>query len=296
MSNGFDQIKVQFPLTNEDMRNFPFYLCHIGAMEHQHPCHRPEGLIDYQFLFCTSGKGHLMIEGTEYTISQGMGMYFRPGIAHEYYAIEEPFTTHWILFNGKAVDMIPSIQQFGSHCVFYVHAMEKLLLLHSKLYSSVEQNGLLNRNEVSLNLYQFLLEISDCVGETSKNRQQYGVQQLTQVITYMESNFNQDIILDHLASIAGFTPQHLCRLFQKTYHMRPMEYLEHYRMKHAKYLLTSNRDLTLKEIAAQIGYHDLSYFCAMFKKSEGMTPGEFRKNDYLFQLPISSKFPSGSAT
>lgn len=277
MKNNFRQTKVQFPIKSEEIQNLPFYLCHIGSMEHQHPCIRPEGLADYQFLFCTAGKGRLVIGGTEYIISQGMGIYFKPYIAHEYYAIDEPFTTYWILFNGRAVDMIPSIQQFGSYRIFYIYAMDKLLLLHNKIYSSVEMNGLLNINEISLNLYQFLLEITNCVGETPSHRQQNGVQQLANVITYMEANFNQDITLDDLASIAGFTPQHLCRLFQKYYHMRPIEYLGYYRIKHAKNLLTSNKKLTLKEIAVQTGYHDLSYFCSMFKKSEGMTPGEFKK-------------------
>lgn len=277
MKNHFGQIKIQFPIKNEETQKLPFYLCHIGAIQHQHPCYRPEGLADYQFLFCTAGRGHLVLEGIEYTISEGMGMYFRPQVAHEYYAEQEPWTTHWILFHGSAVDMVPSIQRFGNSCVFYVYAMEKLLLLHNKLYTSAESNGLLNINEVSLNLYQFLLELNTCVGETPKNRQHNGMQQLANVITYMESNFSQDITLDELASLAGITPQHLCRLFQKTYHMRPMEYLGHYRMKHAKNLLTSQKELTLKEIAAQIGFHDLSYFCAMFKKSEGMTPSEFKR-------------------
>ena len=34
--------------------------------------------------------------------------------------------------------------------------------------------------------------------------------------------------------------------------------------------------MTLKEIAASTGFNDLSYFCSLFKKSEGITPTEFR--------------------
>lgn len=277
MKNYFGQIKMQFPLKNAETQKLPFYIINIGAMENQHPCYRPEGLVDYQFLYCTAGKGHLVIEGREYTITPGMGMYFRPYVVHEYYAEEEPWTTHWIMFNGSAVDLVPSIQKMGRSFCFHVYAMDKLSLLHNKVYSSAEMNGLLNINEVSLNLYQFLLEINSCIGSTPKNKQDLRTKQLFHVITYIEANFHQDITLDELADIAGITPQHLCRLFKSTYHMRPIEYLNNYRMKHAKHLLTNQKDLTLKEIAAQIGFHDLSYFCAIFKKSEGVTPVEFKK-------------------
>lgn len=277
MKNNFGQIKMQFPLNHSESQKLPFYILNIGAMENQHPCYRNEGLADYQFLFCTAGKGHLVMEGKEYTITPGTGMYFRPHVAHEYYAEKEPWTTHWIMFNGLAVDFIPSIHQMGDSLFFYVHSMDKLTSLHNKIYSAAELNGLLNINEASVLLYQFLLEMNSCIGTTPKNKQDLMTKRFIQVVHYIESNYNQDITLTELSEIAGITPQHFCRLFKNYYHMRPMEYLIHYRIKHAKHLLTSQKELTLKEIAAQIGFHDLSYFCAVFKKSEGMTPLEFKK-------------------
>ncbi|WP_083809817.1 AraC family transcriptional regulator [Mahella australiensis] len=38
-------------------------------------------------------------------------------------------------------------------------------------------------------------------------------------------------------------------------------------------VLSSN----IKEISHAVGYNDVSYFCSLFRKYEGMTPGAFRK-------------------
>ena len=280
MHNSFGQVKMQFPVNNADVQKLPFYIFNIGSMEYQHPCYRPVGLVDYQFLYCTSGSGHLIVEDKHYTISAGMGMYFRPNIIHEYYAEKEPWTTHWILFNGPGVDMIPSITLLGDLYIFHIYSMDKLTQLHDKVYTSAEINGLLNINEVSVYLYQFLLEISSCIGSLPNKNQNLRMKQLADVVTYIETNYSQIITLDELANIAGISPQHLCRLFKSTYHMRPVEYITQYRIKHAKHLLTSQEDLTLKEIAGEIGFNDLSYFCTMFKKIEGMTPVEFKKTHF----------------
>ena len=277
MNSKYNQIKMQFPLKSDEAIKLPFYVVNIGSMEKQHPCYRANGLSEYQFLFCSAGEGYLVIDNQEYLITAGMGMYFRPGVAHDYYAKKEPWTTHWIMFNGSAVDAIPSIQNLDPFSIFYVYNMDKLTLLHNKIYSTAEHNSLLNINDVSLLLYQFLLEIGSCVGNSPRDKHRSRSKQLIHVIHHIESHFSQDITLDELASIAAITPQHLCRLFKATYHMRPIEYLLSYRLNYAKQLLTSEKNLTLKEISTAVGFHDLSYFCAMFKKAEGMTPIEFKK-------------------
>ena len=276
MNSTFGYIKIQYPLTNSNTQKLPFYVLHVGSMEYQHPCYRPNGLPDYQLLYCTSGRGHLVVSGKEYTLTAGMGIFFRPFVQHEYYAEQEPWTTHWVMFNGSAVDMVPSIQHMGESYIFHVVAPEKLALLQKKIYASTEIGGLLNINEVSLNLYEFLLALDSCIGSTPISKHGLREKQLFDVITYIESNFQEDISLDTLSLIVGITPQHLCRLFKSAYHMRPMEYLTHYRIKHAKFLLMTRKELTLKEIASLVGFRDVSYLCYIFKKTEGITPGEFK--------------------
>jgi YesN/AraC family two-component response regulator len=59
--------------------------------------------------------------------------------------------------------------------------------------------------------------------------------------------------------------------------MRPFEYLTGIRIQKAKEMLTGSGSFKLTEIARSSGYNDTSYFCAVFKEHEGVTPIEFRK-------------------
>ena len=61
-----------------------------------------------------------------------------------------------------------------------------------------------------------------------------------------------------------------------------MEYLTKVRMEKAVQLLR-NTDLTIEEIAKQIGYSNSSYFIKVFREWIGFSPGEFRLGkDFAF--------------
>jgi AraC-like DNA-binding protein len=68
---------------------------------------------------------------------------------------------------------------------------------------------------------------------------------------------------------------HLCRLFRMEYGISPLKYVHALRIDRAKLLL---RDTTLNvsEIAAKIGFRDLSYFCQLFRKMTGHAPSTYR--------------------
>ncbi|NLZ45599.1 MAG: helix-turn-helix transcriptional regulator, partial [Clostridiales bacterium] len=67
----------------------------------------------------------------------------------------------------------------------------------------------------------------------------------------------------------------LCRLFKECLNLRPFEYLARKRVQEAKTLLIEQH-YTINEIASRVGYNDCSYFCAVFKKHEMLSPAEFR--------------------
>lgn len=270
--------KMLFLINTNKLPDYPFYLVHIGSLVNQHPCVRPDGLPDYQLLYCIAGEGLFTVDGHEYHITAGMGVLLKPDAAHEYHAIREPWSTYWVRFSGAGCDMLPQLAGFTTHKLFYIRSFDRLMYLFNTLYASAGQSGLLNNNEVALQLYHFLLEYPECICDNRENVKLHDTKavRLSEVIAYIEKNYPDDIPLTTLSDIAHTSPQHLCRLFKKTYHLRPVEYINSYRISKAKNLLLSSKGMTLKEIAASTGFNDLSYFCSLFKKSEGITPTEFR--------------------
>ena len=79
-----------------------------------------------------------------------------------------------------------------------------------------------------------------------------------------------------ICEAAGVSPQRLTRMFQSQFGMAVAEYMNASRIKLAKELLP-NRQLTVVQIAQQVGYRNADTFTRNFRKVEGITASEYRK-------------------
>lgn len=83
----------------------------------------------------------------------------------------------------------------------------------------------------------------------------------------------------NLSKSLGLTPAYFCRLFHEKTGQHFSTFLTRTRMEKAQYLLSDGQNLSLAEVSSACGYPNKSYFCQVFKKYTGMTPGEF-ENTY----------------
>ena len=83
----------------------------------------------------------------------------------------------------------------------------------------------------------------------------------------------------HLAEEFHLSPQYISQLFKSEIGVNFLTYLTNLRMERAKKLLLSTA-LPASEVAEQSGYGDYRVFTKAFKKSEGVTPSQYRR-DFL---------------
>ena len=79
-----------------------------------------------------------------------------------------------------------------------------------------------------------------------------------------------------LASVAGMSRSVFARDFQGSFTMSPMEFVAKTRLHHAAELLRST-DVSIKVIAASIGFASRSHFSRAFRSAYGTDPRNFRK-------------------
>ena len=79
----------------------------------------------------------------------------------------------------------------------------------------------------------------------------------------------------NLSHSLGLSPAYFCRLFREKAGMHFSSFLTRARMEKAQALLASPGEHPLQEVGEACGYPNKSYFCQVFKKYTGMTPGEF---------------------
>lgn len=97
------------------------------------------------------------------------------------------------------------------------------------------------------------------------------------VISFLNDAPSKDISLELCAEKAGTTPYTLSRAFKQIVGTNFIDYVTDLKLEQARILLLET-DLRVQEIAERVGYQP-SYLIRQFKKSTGMTPGQYREQN-----------------
>jgi AraC family transcriptional regulator len=100
---------------------------------------------------------------------------------------------------------------------------------------------------------------------------------LRQVLDYVRSNLSQDLSIIDLAQVAGMSPYYFLRLFKKSMHVTPRQYIIQTRIDRAKELLRS-RELSIADISLQCGFTNQSHFSNVFRQITDTTPKAYRRD------------------
>lgn len=98
----------------------------------------------------------------------------------------------------------------------------------------------------------------------------------TKVKIYIDKNYNESISLKMIAEAVNANQFYLSHIFKYETGFSPMQYVNRRRIGEAQNLLI-NTNLSITEIAANVGYNNSNYFQNVFRKMVGFTPGAYRK-------------------
>lgn len=131
------------------------------------------------------------------------------------------------------------------------------------------------QKELSVLAYRILLELS------GNNEQQNYPEMLRRILHFIEENFATDISIDLLCREFGVSSGTVFRLFREHLKESPIDYVIGLRMRIARCLLLE-RDVTIKDIAYRTGYRNPLYFSSEFRRIYGLSPREFRKQNFSY--------------
>ncbi|RXZ82686.1 AraC family transcriptional regulator [Paenibacillaceae bacterium] len=117
--------------------------------------------------------------------------------------------------------------------------------------------------------------ISPAIREMQSIKDLKTKQIIDKVIVMLQENYMQDISLEMCADRFGTYPQKLSVGFRQVVGVNFIDYLTRLRLEKSKELLVST-SIKINDIAEQVGYRP-TYYNRIFKKHEGMTPGQFRE-------------------
>ncbi len=96
------------------------------------------------------------------------------------------------------------------------------------------------------------------------------------ILKYIEKNYMNDITLEGLAYMAGYSTFHFSRIFKKYSNTTFINFLNKRRVKAAELLLLESGS-SITDVAMQVGFASLTTFNRVFKSINGCTPSEYKK-------------------
>jgi two-component system response regulator YesN len=171
--------------------------------------------------------------------------------------------------------------------VLQQHANELWTILTYCLYDAgvvlddiYPKKTLLNELALIETVKQFeswLLEKIDMIMESRDYKENIKHKKAIDTITeYIHEHYTEDITLDVLSDMVATSRTYLCYIFKKVTGETFNQYLTRVRMEKAKKLVLEGKWMVY-EIAEMVGYKNIPYFSALFKKTTGCTPMEFSK-------------------
>lgn len=259
-------------------RSSLLYLQEIGKLQAIKPhISQRENLASYLFFYVEAGSGELEYANQKYSLNAGDVVFISCLKKYAHQSSDDLWKLRWCHFNGSTMaEIYQKYCERGGQPVFRPSDFSRYSSILKLLYETAESQDYVRDMKINVQLGQLLSYLM----EDAWNPEQVTVIQkryeLQEVKKYLDEHFNEKIVMDDLSAQFYISKHYLSKIFHETYGFTIVNYLNQKRITKAKHLLRFS-DLSMEEIAAQIGYIDANYFSRMFKKIEGMRPSEFRQ-------------------
>lgn len=159
-------------------------------------------------------------------------------------------------------------------------ALEEMITVISEIEKKIKEKGIAYELAVESDLVRLLYLMYQAQVFNMKIiesvKQKRNLQQLSTLIKYMESHYDELITLEQACTIAKLDYHYFSRVFKEKTGKTFVEYLSFIRILNAQKLLTET-DEPIAFVAQKVGIPNVSYFNRKFKAQNGMTPSQYRE-------------------
>lgn len=235
----------------------------------------------YLFFIVTDGQGELEYDGASYRISAGYCVFLDCRKTFCYCPVEKDLTVQYIYFAGFHMEEIykqfidkgiPCFRSYGPKV--YMQEWQHIYDIAASARASLSTARDMEMYAALISLVTNLIKLEE--NTRVPVRRALHKRDLQSVKEYLDKNYQEKITLDDLSETFFINKFYLTRLFREQYGASVNDYLIQVRLSHAKSLLRST-NMPIKKISSDCGFKNTNYFYKVFRKREGVSPGEFQK-------------------
>lgn len=271
---------IRAPLTNvpppdELRQSLPYHIHGCGRFYTADKYFtKRDGLMNYLLLYTTEGCGQMHYQGESCLLKPGSAVVIDCSVYQEYNTLPGSIWNFYYLhfnalsmdgFRGLLLDQLTPIPL--RHPTEGERMMQELyqLSFHTTTISYIQQSNLISN---------LLTEMVCSLEDQSAPRPQ-GRKDMTDLAEYIRTHFQQQLHIEDFMKLTNLSRHYLIHTFEEQIGMSPYRYLHLCRVKHAQILLKTT-DMTVTQIAENVGYHSSAIFIRRFKALLGTTPSAYR--------------------
>ena len=241
--------------------------------------HRPyvgsklHGRLDYYLIYCVGGGLRIRLGGEEH--------FMRPGDM----AIYPPNEDYWYEYSGKGELFYYWAHFTGSSAKEHILRagldIDKVITvgldedLASAFHSLMDAFLIIDAQHEGEAAGRLLVLLAALARAATNRSVRLAVERVRRSLSYMESRYSEPITVTELAAMEFMSVSHYNAIFRACTGFSPKEYLIRLRMNNAMEILTRT-DLSVAQVAADVGCSDPQYFSRLFKKYIGLSPRAVR--------------------
>jgi AraC-like DNA-binding protein len=227
--------------------------------------------------YTLSGQGRIDLKTGSHDLLPGSLMIVSVPGPHVYYLPQNSDSWEFVFLvmtGREAIRITHMIEQHLGNILNTDKTRGTLSLLYEvldKLFSGEINDPFVN----SCYTYRLCMTLLGELGDFGSKTKEQPFQELIQ---FLKDNLYRDISVEEMAKVMNLSRSHFTRLFSKEMGFSPRMYLEDLRLKTAMGLLFKEQ-ISVKETAALCGIYDVNYFCRLFKKRYGVSPGKYKEKE-----------------
>ena len=226
----------------------------------------------YGGLYVISGSGvYVDAEtGKEYPVTPGCVVQRMPGKRHHSYIQHgEEWLEFYFCAGARVFETLVELNLATDEPVFFVGESMDIFRRLVDYHALFEKTDNARSPELLMEFQKLLCYLNSCSVSTGADRFAETVGMV------LERNFRVGVPLEEIAAACGIGYESLRKQFRRVFGCSLEQYRIQLRINAAKSMML-DRDMPLKEIAAELGYCDTYAFCKQFKQQVGVSPGKFK--------------------
>ena len=245
----------------------------------------------YEIYYLQSGTRKIFLDDSIYILDRGDMVFIPMNTIHKTsYVNDRVHERIAITFNDQAVpDIKSSSSQVSFKKIFYSDPVIHIASVHrdyiegllNRMLSEYEQ-----RDDYSdINIKNCLQELIIFLIRYKHHKSNEYIQNIDMADTLMQEaaryiriNYMKDLSLESVAAHVNISPTYFSKKFKSSTGFGYKEYLIYVRIQEASDMLLETNE-SISEIALKCGFNDSDYFGNAFKKTKGISPLKYRKNN-----------------